>query len=61
MKGKKDCVINRKLKFEDCKNSLEAAQSENKARSSRTTCFCFSIVTVDNEHTKPMLKRKRRG
>ena len=29
-KGTKKCVINRKLKFEDYKNCLEAAQIENK-------------------------------
>ena len=29
-KGTKKCVIKRKLKFEDYKNSLEAAQIENK-------------------------------
>ena len=29
-KGTEKCVIKRKLKFEDCKNCLEAAQTENK-------------------------------
>ena len=29
-KGTKKCVIKRKLKFEDYKNCLEAAQIENK-------------------------------
>ena len=29
-KGTKRCVIKRKLKFEDCKNCLEATQLENK-------------------------------
>ena len=29
-KGTKKCVIKRKLKFQDCKNCLEAAQTENK-------------------------------
>ena len=29
-KGTKKCVIKRKLKFEDCKNCLEATQLENK-------------------------------
>ena len=29
-KGTKKCVIKRKLKFENCKNCLEATQVENK-------------------------------
>ena len=29
-KGTKKCVIKRKLKFQDYKNCLEAAQTENK-------------------------------
>ena len=29
-KGTKNCVIKRKLEFEDCKNCLEAAKIENK-------------------------------
>ena len=29
-KGTKKCIIKRKLKFEDYKNCLEAAQTENK-------------------------------
>ena len=29
-KGTKNCVIKRKLKFQDYKNCLEAAQTENK-------------------------------
>ena len=30
VKGTKTCVIKRKIKFEDYKNCLEAAQTENK-------------------------------
>ena len=31
-KGTKKCIIKRKLKFETCKNGLEAAQLDNKIK-----------------------------
>ena len=34
-KGTKKCIIKRKLKFQDYKNCLEAAQTENKIRHSK--------------------------
>ena len=52
-KGTKKCVIKRKLKFQDYKNCLEAAQTENK------TNYLEKNVDSLKEDKKKFIKNKK--
>ena len=48
-KGTKKCAVKRKLKFESCKNCLEATQLENKIN-------CLEINEINIDSIKKIIK-----
>ena len=59
-KAQKECVIKRKLKFENCKDSLEAAQLENKINYFEKNKTDINSIKEYIKNNRSMLKIQQR-
>ena len=56
------CKVNLNFcKTKVCKDNKNTMQNVKEQRVQGLQAFAFCVVTINDEHTKPRLKRKRKG